>query len=83
MDGKGRLKIPVDFKRYLDRCYGSTDFYVTSLDGDCARLYPLGEWEEIESRLALLPSMDQAKRRFLDRVNYYGQLQSPDAQGGF
>lgn len=81
MDDKGRLKIPADFKRYLDQRYGGTDFYVTSLDGNCARLYPLADWEEIENRLAILPSMDQAKRRFLDRVNYYGQLQQVDRQG--
>lgn len=81
MDDKGRLKVPADFKRYLDQRYGRPDFYVTSVDGACARLYPLAEWEEIENRLALLPSMDSAKRKFLDRVNYYGQLQQLDGQG--
>lgn len=81
MDDKGRLKIPADFKRYLDQRYGSQDFYVTSVNGECARLYPLAEWEEIENKLALLPSMDMAKRRFLDRANYYGQLQQIDGQG--
>jgi MraZ protein len=81
MDDKGRLKIPADFKRYLDQRYGSPDFYVTSVDGECARLYPLVEWEEIENKLALLPSMDPAKRKFLDRVNYFGQRQPVDAQG--
>ena len=36
VDGKGRLKIPVAFKTYLDENYGA-DFYVTSLDGStCA-----------------------------------------------
>jgi len=81
MDDKGRLKIPADFKRHLDQKYGSPDLYVTSLSGEYARIYPLKEWEEIENRLALLPSMDPAKRKFLDRTNYYGQLQQLDAQG--
>ncbi|MBS1806855.1 MAG: division/cell wall cluster transcriptional repressor MraZ [Acidobacteria bacterium] len=81
IDDKGRIKIPASFKRYLDQHYANPDFYVTSLEGECARLYPLTEWEEIENKLSLLPSMDPVKRKFLDRVNYYGQIQSADTQG--
>jgi MraZ protein len=81
MDEKGRLKIPASFKRYLDEKYGQADFYVTSLTGEYTRIYPLQEWEEIEKRLALLPTMDPAKRKFLDRTNYYGQMQQMDMQG--
>src|SRR5207248_11302336 len=39
------------------------------------------EWEAIEQRLSLLPSMDPARRKFLDRTNYYGQQSSVDTQG--
>jgi MraZ protein len=39
------------------------------------------EWEAIEQRLSLLPSMDPARRKFLDRTNYYGQQSSMDMQG--
>lgn len=81
LDDKGRLKIPASFKRYLDQQYGRPEWYVTSLSGEYARLYPLAEWEEIENKLALLPSMDPARRKFLDRTNYYGQIQQLDAQG--
>ncbi len=58
-----------------------TEVYVTSLTGDCVRIYPLPEWESIEQRLALLPSMDPARRKFLDRTNYYGQQATLDGQG--
>lgn len=81
MDEKGRLKIPASFKRLMDEKYGSADFYVTSLTGECAHVYPLREWEEIENKLAFLPSQDVTKRKFLDRANYYGQMQVMDAQG--
>ncbi len=81
IDNKGRLKIPTAFRRYLEEKYSSAEVYVTSLTGDCARLYPLTEWEAIEQRLALLPSMDPARRKFLDRTNYYGQQAEIDAQG--
>jgi MraZ protein len=80
IDTKGRLKVPTAFRRYIEDKYGA-DFYVTSLGGDCARIYPLPEWETIEQRLALLPSMDPARRKFLDRTNYYGQQAAMDAQG--
>jgi MraZ protein len=80
IDEKGRLKVPTPFRRYLEEKYG-TAFYVTSLAGDNVRLYPLPEWESIEQRLSLLPSMDPARRRFLDRTNYYGQQSEMDAQG--
>ena len=81
IDEKGRMRMPAAFKRYLDDHYGETDFYITSTDGDNARIYPLKEWEAIENKLALLPAMDPTKRKFLDRANYYGQMSSFDGQG--
>ena len=81
VDEKGRLKIPTAFRRYIEEKYSTAEVYITSLDGDCARIYPLPEWESIEQRLALLPSMDPARRKFLDRTNYYGQQASVDGQG--
>jgi MraZ protein len=38
-------------------------------------------WREIEEKLAALPSMNKAKKKFLDRTNYWGQQVSMDAQG--
>jgi MraZ protein len=81
VDEKGRLKIPTDFRRQITAKYATTEVYITSLTGDCARIYPLPEWESIEQRLALLPSMDPARRKFLDRTNYYGQQAAIDGQG--
>ncbi|HYH84856.1 MAG TPA: hypothetical protein VEX60_05190 [Pyrinomonadaceae bacterium] len=81
IDLKGRLKVPTAFRRYIEEKYTTREFYVTSLTGECVRLYPLPEWESIEQRLALLPSMDPARRKFLDRTNYYGQQAELDGQG--
>src|ERR1700730_12666758 len=80
IDSKGRLKVSTLFRRYVEEEYGSA-FYDTSLSGDCVRIYPMPEWEAIEKRLSLLPSMDPARRKFLDRTNYYGQQSSMDSQG--
>ena len=80
MDEKGRIKLPAAYRRYVDEHYG-TEFYVTSLTGDCARLYPMQEWMAIEEKLQAAGTMDAAVRKFLDRTNYYGQLADMDAQG--
>jgi MraZ protein len=80
VDGKGRLKIPTAFKTYLDENYGP-DYYVTSLDGQFVRIYPFAEWRNIEEKLAAVPSMNKAKKKFLDRTNYWGQMAKMDTQG--
>lgn len=80
IDSKGRLKVPTVFRRYLEEKHGSA-VYLTSLTGECVRIYPMPEWEALEKRLSLLPTMDPARRKFLDRTNYWGQQSSMDAQG--
>ncbi|HUI41984.1 MAG TPA: division/cell wall cluster transcriptional repressor MraZ [Terriglobia bacterium] len=80
VDPKGRLKIPAEFKEIIDREYGP-NFYVTSLRGDKASVYPFSKWERIENRLAELPTTDPARNKFLDRVNFWGQQTQMDAQG--
>src|SRR5580765_7048086 len=80
VDDKGRLKIPAEFKRVIDEKYG-TQFYITSLDGRVAQIYPFEEWERIEQKLASLSTFNPTKKKFLARVNYYGQVVEMDGQG--
>jgi len=80
VDEKGRLKIPAEFKRVIDEKYG-TQFYITSLDGRVAQVYPFEEWERIEQKLAALSNFNPTKKKFLDRTNYYGQHVEMDGQG--
>jgi MraZ protein len=80
VDEKGRLKVPAEFKRVIDEKYGA-QFYITSLDGKVAQVYPFEEWERIEQKLASLSTFNPTKKKFLDRVNYYGQMVEMDGQG--
>ncbi len=80
VDEKGRLKVPAEFKRVIDEKYG-TQFYITSLDGKSAQVYPFEEWERIEQKLAGLSTFNPTKKKFLDRANYYGQVVEIDNQG--
>jgi MraZ protein len=79
VDEKGRLKIPASFLEELEE-YGN-QFYITSPDGETARIYPMKVWNEIEDKLAKLPSAHKSKRKFLMRTSYFGQVVELDAQG--
>jgi MraZ protein len=80
IDDKGRLKIPNGFRARIQAAHGA-ELFVTSLSGESVRIYPMLIWNEIEQRLATMPSTHPARLRFLDRVNYYGQTAELDAQG--
>jgi len=80
VDEKGRLKVPAEFKRVIDEKYNEK-FYITSLDGKVGQVYPFEEWERIEQKLAGLSTFNPTKKKFLDRVNYYGQMVEMDGQG--
>lgn len=80
LDEKGRIKVPADFKRVIDEKYGAK-FYITSLDGKVAQLYPFEEWEKIEAKLNGLSNFNPSKKRFLTVTNYYGQVVEMDGQG--
>src|ERR1700722_913212 len=80
VDEKGRLKVPAEFKRVIDEKY-RTQFYITSLDGMVAQVYPFEEWERIEHKLAGLSNFNPTKKKFLERTNYYGQQVGMDGQG--
>ena len=80
VDEKGRLKVPAEFKRVIDEKYGA-QFYITSVDGKVAQVYPFEEWERIEQKLAQLSNFNPTKKKFLTRTNYYGQAVEMDAQG--
>ena len=80
VDEKGRLKVPAEFKRVVDEKYGQ-QFYITSLNGKSAQVYPFEEWERIEEKLSRLSIFNPTKKKFLDRTNYYGQQVEMDGQG--
>ena len=80
VDEKGRLKVPAEFKRVIDEKYAAK-FYITSLDGKIAKVYPFEEWEQIEQKLNAVSDFNPSKKKFLDITNYYGQVVEMDGQG--
>ena len=73
------MKVPAVFLEELKE-FG-TQFYITSVTGETARIYPMNVWSELEDKLAKLPASNQAKRKFLLRTSYFGQTVELDGQG--
>jgi MraZ protein len=80
IDEKGRIKVPNGFRTLVETQYGA-ELFVTSVTGEYVRLYPMPVWLEIERKLAEVPSTNPSKLRFLDRVNFFGQVATMDRQG--
>lgn len=80
IDEKGRLKVPNGFRVAIQEEHGR-ELFVTSLKGESVRIYPMPVWLEIERRLAQMPSTHPARQKYLDRVNFYGQVTELDPQG--
>src|SRR5258706_3164004 len=80
IDDKGRLKVPNGFSAFVEQQWGS-ELFVTSVSGEYVRIYPMAVWLEIERKLANVPSQNPSKVRFLDHVNFFGQVVTMDRQG--
>ena len=57
------------------------ELFLTSLTGEYVRLYPMPVWLDIEEKLGKMPSTHPSRLRFLDRVNFFGQVVELDTQG--
>ena len=80
IDEKGRLKVPTIFRTVIQDHQGP-DVFVTSLTGECVRIYPMPVWLDVERKLLEGSRNHPARLKFLDRVNYYGQSGELDVQG--
>jgi MraZ protein len=80
IDDKGRLKIPNAFRTVIQAEHGP-ELFVTSLTGESVTVYPMPVWVALEQKLAQVPSTLPARQKYLDRVNYFGQVAEIDGQG--
>lgn len=83
IDDKGRLKIPTDYRAFIATQLQTSEVYVTTddADGQYVRVYPMPVWNEIEAKLARMPSTDPARRRFERWTSVFGQSTEIDVQG--
>ena len=80
LDSKNRLNIPAKFRKALDPVNDRT-FVLTRGFDQCLLLYPLNEWQEVETQLGQLSSIRSRDRDFVRSITRYATPAQYDSQG--
>lgn len=80
LDTKGRMAVPARYRdRLMEACGGRL---VITVDPDhCLLVYPLPEWEHIETKLVALPSLNKRTRQLQRLLIGYATECELDTQG--
>ncbi|HLB42583.1 MAG TPA: division/cell wall cluster transcriptional repressor MraZ [Gammaproteobacteria bacterium] len=81
IDAKGRMVMPTRYRERLQLDSKSTIIITIDTEERCLLLYPLPEWEEIERKLAVLPSFNPAARRIQRLLIGHAADVEMDSQG--
>lgn len=86
VDDKGRLKLPALVRSRMVEEYREPKVFITSLDGEEVKVFPLREWEAVETSLSnKSPDGNEAdgeiKQKILFQVNRFGAEETLDKQG--
>ena len=81
IDSKGRLAVPSRFRERLQASTGGCLVQTLNPLDRALWLYPLNEWELIETKLASLSDFDQQSRRTKQMMRGYACDCQMDAQG--
>ena len=80
LDDKNRMNIPAKFRKALDPI-NEKSFVLTRGFDKCLILYPLNEWQEVESQLSQLSSIRSRDRNFVRAITRHAIPVRYDAQG--
>lgn len=80
LDERGRMKLPVHFKAYLDQ-FPDKKLWVTSLDRTIGRIYPLLIWRETEKFLDAMTDDPELAERLAFNAADLGEEVELDGQG--
>ena len=78
-DDKGRVRLPREFEAYV-KTFPDQQFFVTTLDGDIGRIYPIGVWRANEKILAEYTEDPKAAEDVAFMAHYWGSLSGIDGQ---
>ncbi|MBI4811822.1 MAG: division/cell wall cluster transcriptional repressor MraZ [Ignavibacteriales bacterium] len=79
VDEKGRVSLPSKLRKYVSTEANDT-FVVTRGFEKCLFLYPIDEWNKLESNLRNLSSYDPQHRRFIRAILELAQESQLDSQ---
>lgn len=80
VDHKGRVNVPVKFRKHIRTDEDDTLIITRGLDG-CLFVYPIDEWQQIDTRLRELPVTRQNTRIFIRMLSSEAVAVSMDKQG--
>jgi len=80
LDEKGRLKLPVEFQRYLG-ALPEKKLFVTSTDRRMATVYPIAIWRENEKLFTSFRDNPKVAKRVWFTASELGSEADMDAQG--
>lgn len=83
LDERGRLKMPAEFKAFIEKKYGKdfNAFYITSQDGETAEIFPMPEWQRQMGKILKMPKSHPARIKLLGSYNLFGDRADMDPQG--
>jgi DNA-binding transcriptional regulator/RsmH inhibitor MraZ len=80
LDDRGRAKLPVPFKEYLEK-FENKRLFVTSLDRRIAQVYPIGLWKQTKKFLEEYSEDPAAAENLAFNAADLGAETEMDAQG--
>ena len=80
LDSKGRVNIPAKFRQALSKDNKNT-FVITRGMDSCVWVYPLTQWQKIETDLRNLSSLSNIHRAFVRNTARYATPSTYDKQG--
>jgi len=80
VDDKGRLKLPAEFLEYLKKL-GVDKVFITTLDRQLARIYPISVWKANENLFADAGELAETAEDVAYIAKVYGGDSEIDAQG--
>ena len=80
IDDKGRLKLPAEFWEYLKQL-GAEKVFITSVDLQLARIYPISVWKGNENLFANAGDLAELAEDVAYIAKYFGGDSDIDAQG--
>jgi DNA-binding transcriptional regulator/RsmH inhibitor MraZ len=79
-DEKGRLRLPKEIEDFL-RTFPDPEFFITTLNLNIARIYPIRVWMENENVLSGFDQDPDAAEDIAFLAHYWGAVSTIDAQG--
>ncbi|MGD0546908.1 MAG: division/cell wall cluster transcriptional repressor MraZ [Terracidiphilus sp.] len=83
LDDRGRLKMPAEFKSFIEKKYGSACnvFYITSREGKDAEIYPELEWKRHMAKVFQMPVSHPVRIKLQESYALYSDRVEMDPQG--